>query len=230
MRRADRLFEIIQYLRSRQLTTAKWLAEKLEVCERTVYRDIQHLIATGVPIDSEAGVGYVLRKEYDLPPLMFDFDEIISLVIGSKMATSLGGEIKHHAERALSKLNSTLPSKQQQQLGNIKVYSPMIKNPDLGNMISKINYAIIHRYILMIEYQKLNQEEKQIRSICPLGIFFWHEKWTLVAWCLLRNDFRHFRIDRILSYHLTDEHFTLRKEQQLTHYFSLVNADPKHFT
>ena len=85
MRRADRLFQIVQYLRGGRLVTARRLAERLEVSERTIYRDIADLMATGVPIDGEAGVGYVMRAGFDLPPLMFTRDEIVALVAGAQM-------------------------------------------------------------------------------------------------------------------------------------------------
>ena len=97
MRRADRLFEIIQILRRRNLTRARDLAQKLEVSERTIYRDVQDLMASGVPIDGEAGVGYVLRKGFDLPPLMFDEQEIEALVLGevARAVLACGGDQSH---------------------------------------------------------------------------------------------------------------------------------------
>ena len=91
MRRADRLFAIVQYLRGRRLTTAAQLAQWLEVSESTVYRDVADLAASGVPIDGEAGVGYRIRAGFDLPPLMFNFDEIDALVIGARFVESWGG-------------------------------------------------------------------------------------------------------------------------------------------
>ena len=91
MRRADRLFEIVQYLRGRRLTTAAQLAQWLEVSERTIYRDIADLAASGVPIDGEAGVGYRLHPHFDLPPLMFNYEEIDALVMGARFVESWGG-------------------------------------------------------------------------------------------------------------------------------------------
>ncbi|MEE9264479.1 MAG: HTH domain-containing protein, partial [Vicinamibacteria bacterium] len=90
MRRADRLFQIVQMLRRRRLTTAAQLAERLEVSERTVYRDIRDLSASGVPILGEAGVGYRLGKDFDLPPLMFSGEEVQALVLGARMVESWG--------------------------------------------------------------------------------------------------------------------------------------------
>lgn len=220
MRRADRLFQIIQFLRSRRLTTASWLAEKLEVSERTIYRDMQDLISTGVPIDSEADIGYVLHKDYDLPPIMFDLDELTSLVIGARMAISLGGKTKANAEKALSKLHSAMPHKQQRQMDNIQIYFPSIAHIQYGTMIDLLNQAICQKRVVTISYQKPQDTESHTRAIYPLGIFFWSDKWTMVAWCLLKNDFRHFRLDRIKHYQLTDQTFTLDQHQTLAAFFS----------
>lgn len=102
MRRADRLFQIVQYLRGGRLTTAARLAETLEVSERTIYRDIADLQASGVPIDGEAGVGYVMRNGYDLPPLMFTRDEIVALVAGARLIRAWGGADRAHRAAARS--------------------------------------------------------------------------------------------------------------------------------
>ena len=111
MRRADRLFQIVQSLRGgRLVTAAKTLAERLEVSERTIYRDIADLQSTGVPIDGEAGVGYVMRSGYDLPPLMFTRDEIVALVAGIRMVKSWGGiSMARAAAEALVKIELVLP-------------------------------------------------------------------------------------------------------------------------
>jgi predicted DNA-binding transcriptional regulator YafY len=91
MRRADRLFQIVQYMRGGRLVTARKLAERLEVYECTIYRDIADLQSTGVPIDGEAGIGYILRRGFDLPPLMFTGDEVAALVAGARMVRAWGG-------------------------------------------------------------------------------------------------------------------------------------------
>ncbi|XKM14185.1 YafY family protein [Orbaceae bacterium ac157xtp] len=225
MRRADRLFQIIQFLRGRRLTTAQWLAERLEVSERTIYRDMQDLILSGVPIDSEAGVGYVLHKDYNLPPLMFDKEEIASLVIGTKMACALGGKTQRNAESALSKLYSVLPKKQQQNIDDIKVFTPNFGYKNYGLMIEVFHLAISQKSVIQLHYQKKEDTVPISRKIYPLGLFFWFDKWTLVAWCLLRNDFRHFRLDRIFDYQLTDQNYELTDEQTLNKFFSIATSN-----
>src|SRR5262245_3605323 len=107
MRRADRLFQIIELLRGRRLTTARTLAERLEVSERTIYRDVRDLMLSGVPIEGEAGVGYALRKGFDLPPLMFDREELDALVLGARFVQAWGGsDLSEAARRALFKIEA----------------------------------------------------------------------------------------------------------------------------
>jgi predicted DNA-binding transcriptional regulator YafY len=112
MRRADRLFEIIQLLRRMKLARARDLAEKLEVSERTIYRDVRDLMASGVPIEGEAGVGYVLRGGYDLPPLMFDKQEIEALVLGVRIVESWAdAELAEAAGNVIAKVEAVIPER-----------------------------------------------------------------------------------------------------------------------
>ncbi len=130
MRRADRLFQIIQYLRSRRVTTAKWLAEALEVSERTIYRDIQDLAASGTPIEGEAGVGYVLRKGYNLPPLMFNKDEIAALTLGARLVKSWADpKLASAAEQVLSKVETVLPNHRKTDLHEARLFAPLTLIP-----------------------------------------------------------------------------------------------------
>lgn len=225
MRRADRLFEIIQLLRNRNLTTAKWLSERLEVSERTIYRDIQDLMSCGVPIDSAAGMGYVLHKDYDLPPLMFNLPEITSMIIGIKMAISLGGKVTQSAEKALSKINNVLPQELKNTFQDTHIYTPpFYEKESAGDIIMQLNEAIQQKKAIEIHYQKPTQEIADIRTIYPLGIFFWKDRWTLAAWCTLRDDFRHFRIDRMFHVKPLESIFKLEKHQTLQAFFKSVSA------
>jgi biotin operon repressor len=125
MRRADRLFEIVQYLRGRRLTTAAQLAQWLEVSERTIYRDIADLAASGVPIDGEAGVGYRLHPHFDLPPLMFDYEEIDALVMGARFVESWGGpRLAHAARGALVKIAAALPEQKRAAVQESRLFAP----------------------------------------------------------------------------------------------------------
>lgn len=205
MRRADRLFQIVQYLRNRRLTTAKWLAEKLEVSERTIYRDIQDLMLSGVPIEGEAGVGYVLRRGFDIPPIMFTKDEIEALVIAARLAkTWAGTKLARSTELALDKIEAVLPDNLKAELAKPRLYTPGISNNhSTSALLDDIREAVNAKHIIHIEYLSL-KDEVSSRELKPLGLFFWGKVWTLASWCELRKSYRSFRVDRIQSIRITD--------------------------
>ncbi len=199
MRRADRLFQIVQYLRGGRLTTARMLADRLEVSERTIYRDIADLIGSGVPIDGEAGVGYLMRDGYDLPPLMFTHKEITALVAGARLIKAWGGaEMAAAAEEALVKINAVLPDRDRVHAEAVPVHS--VSSPELSDAvrekIDRIEAACDTRLRLSLDYADAEGSETT-RIIRPLGLWFWGKVWTIVGWCELREDFRMFRLDRI---------------------------------
>jgi predicted DNA-binding transcriptional regulator YafY len=209
VRRADRLFQIVQYLRGRRLTTAFWLADKLEVSARTIYRDIQDLMCSGVPIEGEAGVGYVLRRGFDIPPLMFTKDEIEALVIGARMVkTWSGSRLARSAEFALDKIEAVLPVHLKDELEKPRIFVPDYhSNSHAASLFDDIREAInLHQYIL-IEYIS-GKDKKTERELRPLGMFFWGQVWTLAAWCELRQAYRNFRVDRVVQLSLLDKHFS----------------------
>ncbi|MDA9207927.1 YafY family transcriptional regulator [Octadecabacter sp.] len=199
MRRADRLFQIVQYLRGGRLLTAATLAERLEVTKRTIYRDVADLIGSGVPIEGEAGVGYVMRAGYDLPPLMFNSDEIVALVAGARMIRAWGGaQMAAAAEEALVKIEAVLPEDARAKAVSVPVHALPMGNlsDEVRGLIDHIETAADSSIRLDIEYA----DEKGVSSsrvIRPLGLWFWGKVWTVVGWCELRNDFRMFRLDRI---------------------------------
>ncbi len=198
MRRADRLFQIVQHLRGGRLVTAAQLAERLEVSARTIYRDIADLQASGVPIDGEAGVGYVLRTGFELPPLMFTRDEIVALVAGARLIRAWGGAaMARAAEEALIKIETVLPDAERDRARQVEIHA--IANemtPALRTRLDEVEAAIEERRRLAIAYADAEQRTSD-RVVRPLGLWFWGKVWTLVAWCELRDDFRMFRVDRI---------------------------------
>lgn len=198
MRRADRLFEIIQWLRSRRITTAQWLAERLEVSERTIYRDIRDLMTSGVPIEGEAGVGYALRKGFDLPPLMFNRDELAALNLGAQIIKSWADpELAAAAERVLSKIEVILPEELKHKIQNTRMYSPMVRlNPEVARALAALRLAIDQQFKVHFDYRREDGEASQ-RTVWPLGLYFWGNVWTLASWCELRESFRNFRLDRM---------------------------------
>ncbi|QPC85837.1 WYL domain-containing protein [Mesorhizobium sp. NBSH29] len=200
MRRADRLFQIVQHLRGGRLVTAHKLAGWLEVSERTIYRDIADLQSTGVPIDGEAGVGYMMREGFDLPPLMFTRDEIVALVAGARMVRAFGGvTMARAAEEALVKIGAVLPDSEKDRIARTEIHAPMyVVNDASRAAIDVIERAIEKRQVLAIDYRD-EAGRGSMRNCRPLGLWFWGKVWTLIAWCELRDDFRTFRIDRIAS-------------------------------
>jgi predicted DNA-binding transcriptional regulator YafY len=208
MRKADRLFRIVQELRGRRLTTARQLADWLQVSERTIYRDIADLGASGVPVEGEAGVGYRLRAGFDVPPLMFTFAEIEAITAGARMLQSWGGnKIAEAARSALTKIAGAVPEEKRIAMERTRLFAPGIPaQVALRATFDAINTAIGERRVLDMSYQDAVAKPSR-RSVRPLALFFWGGTWTLAAWCELREDFRMFRIDRIKALGLTEERF-----------------------
>lgn len=198
MRRADRLFQIIWIMRGRRLVTAAQLAERLEVSERTIYRDVADLQRSGVPILGEAGVGYELRAGFDLPPLMFDRDEIVALVVGARLVRAWGGlKMAKSAQEALEKIEAVLPERERNRAAGVEVHAIGWEMDDTTReRLDFLEQAISARDRVVLDYVDASEQSTQ-RAIRPLGMWFWGKVWTLVAWCELRDDFRMFRVDRM---------------------------------
>ena len=202
MRRTDRLFEIIQILRSETRSiTANEIASRLEVSVRTIYRDIQTLQAMRTPIEGEAGVGYLMRQGYDLPALNFSVDEIEAIVVGLSLISRTGDiGLQKAASRVSEKIDLVRNRVESLQVSDWGVPAPETVNPET------LRTAIRDEQKLFIHYSDENQAESK-RSILPIAIIYYVETIVLVAWCELREDFRHFRIDRMINYTLLDSYF-----------------------
>src|SRR5689334_12916712 len=209
MRRADRLFQIVNALRRRRTaTTAAHLADRLGVSERTVYRDIRDLILTGTPIDGEAGVGYRIRPGYDLPPLMFDRDEIQALVLGARIVRQFGDPALAQASDAiLGKVAAILPKDLAHLVAETRLYVPSrIGAGRSAAALAVAREAVVAKRKLELDYATADGVATS-RIVRPLGIFFWGRTWTLAAWCELRADFRNFRLDRVAASTILDQAF-----------------------
>ena len=208
MRRAERLFQIVQWIRGRRLTQALWLATRLEVSLRTVYRDIAELQIQGVPIDGEAGVGYRMRAGFDLPPLMFTTQEAKALVASVRLAQPrLDTVLAHAADSALAKILSVLPPAARAAAESMAVYAP-VGSIDAATRarLATLREAIENHQVVRIQYVDLKGEETE-RRLRPLGVFNWDAVWTLAAWCEWREGFRSFRVDRIADIAALEEQF-----------------------
>ena len=208
MRRAERLFHLVQLIRGRSLSTASFLAERLEVSQRSVYRDVADLMAQGVPIEGEAGVGYRMRTGFDLPPLMFTKDEAQALVASVRLAQPrLDAALARQAEGALSKILAVLPPVARAAAESLAIYAPPV-GPDEATRqrLEVLRVAAEARHKLRLQYIDL-KDVRSDRSVRPLGCFYWGAVWTLAAWCESRQAFRNFRVDRITQLQVLEERF-----------------------
>jgi predicted DNA-binding transcriptional regulator YafY len=198
VRRADRLFQIVQYLRGRRLTTARQLAQWLQVSERTVYRDVRDLSLSGVPVEGEAGVGYRLSHGFDLPPIMFSLDEVEALVAGARMVEAWGGPaLAGHARTAISKIALALPKARREEIERTRLFALNFHvPPSAAANLETVRQAILQRRKLRVSYRD-SAERASERTLGPLAVYFWGASWTLAAWCESRRDFRNFRLDRM---------------------------------
>lgn len=206
MRRADRLFQIIQILRGGRVVTAATLAAELEVSERTIYRDVRDLIGSGVPVEGEAGVGYMLSHGFELPPLMFTPEEIETLVLGARMVESWAGPaFARRARSVLAKAESALPEELRDRLREVDLYAPGFHvKAELTRNLDPIRQALSEQRKLRFDYENRGGEATS-RTIRPLGLYFWGKAWTALGWCELREDFRNFRPDRMTGLEVLDE-------------------------
>jgi predicted DNA-binding transcriptional regulator YafY len=225
MRRADRLFRIVQLLRSGRLQTARNLAEKLQVSHRTIYRDVQDLQLSGVPIAGEAGVGYTLRRDFDIPPLMFDREEISALVLGARMVEAWGGnELTAAANRALRKIEAVLPPNLRENIDDVLLYAPGLRAPaEVRRKLDEMHTAAQKRRVVLLAYAR-EDGQPSVRRVRPLALYFWGGVWTLTSWCEMRDDFRSFRVDRIQRAEVLEETFTPKPGQTLADFLKRVRA------
>ncbi len=210
MRRADRLFQLIQILRraSHPVTAAR-LAEELEVSKRTVYRDIADLAGQRVPVEGEAGSGYTLSADFDMPALMFTSDELEALLLGAELVSRLpDATLANNAQDALTKILSALPDR----LARAVTSSAVAVRPDIEPTQQPdtrlIRVAIRQGKKLRLRYQSV-QGEISARVVWPVVLGYDLERCLLIAWCETRSDFRHFRADRIEEISILEEKIPL---------------------
>jgi predicted DNA-binding transcriptional regulator YafY len=212
LRRADRLFDIVRILRgARQPVTAASIADELEVTARTVYRDIATLQARRIPIEGAAGIGYVLRRGFELPPLMFTEDEAEAIAVGVRLLARTGDPgLQKAAESVLSKVTLVVPDPLREYLSTAPVYvsksgAPVPAQRDLPTTIRR---AIRDNRKMRIAYRDEQGQETR-RVIQPFAVAYYVEATLVCAWCELRNEIRHFRTDRVVSAEVLVEGFTI---------------------
>ncbi|MBW8778745.1 MAG: YafY family transcriptional regulator [Burkholderiales bacterium] len=225
MRRADRLFRLVQLLRGRRLSTAAWLADKLEVSMRTVYRDVADLQGQGVPIEGEAGVGYRLAGGFDLPPLMFTTLEAQALVASVRLAQSrLDRSLALAAEDALGKIIGVLSPAARAAAEALPLYSaPWGTDRTSIERLGQLRDAAMGRRRIRFDYEDA-QGAATSRTARPLGCYHWESVWTLAAWCEHRTAFRSFRIDRMRTLDVLEEVFRDEPGRTLPDFLRLIRS------
>ncbi|MFO1075107.1 MAG: YafY family protein [Geminicoccaceae bacterium] len=199
MRRAERLFQIIQILRRhRRPVTAEALAAELEVSPRTVYRDMAELIGQRVPIEGAAGLGYVLRDGFDLPPLMFGEDELEALLLGARIVESWADPALGRAARdVLAKIAAVLPPGLQARVASLSLTAPPTdRRPEVAIDVARLRRWVREERKVELGYLDLAGRTSR-RVVRPMTLTFFPPVWLLLGWCELRQDFRSFRLDRI---------------------------------
>ncbi|WP_243317662.1 helix-turn-helix transcriptional regulator [Geothrix paludis] len=205
MRRADRLFQIVQLLRRDRISTAAKLARELGISERTLYRDIADLMASGVPIESEAGVGYSLPRHFDLPPFMFNAEEAEALLLGARVAAAWGDpSLRTAAESLLRKVEAVLPPGRRTTLSDLPFLVPDFHvPPETARFLGDLRQGLREQRRVRITYARADGTGS-VRVVQPLGVIFWGYRWHLAAWCELREALRTFRVDRIQASELLE--------------------------
>jgi predicted DNA-binding transcriptional regulator YafY len=198
LRRADRLFRLVQLLRARRFATGEQIAGELGVSKRTVYRDVADLQSSGVPIQGEAGVGYRLERGYELAPLIFTSEEIAGLVLGARIVTAWGdSELAAAVASAMTKVEAVLPEALRRLVLETPLFAPGVPVASaMAGEVALLRRAIGESRLVHFRYGREDGTESE-RDVRPLGLYFWGRKWTLAAWCELRADYRTFRPDRM---------------------------------
>jgi len=235
MNRLDRLSAILIQLQSKKVVRAQEIADRFKISLRTVYRDVHSLEEGGIPIIGEAGVGYSIMDGYRLPPVMFTKEEATAFLMAEKILDKYTDSYNAGIYRsALYKIKAVLRTTEKDFISAIDDTIMVLKNTHQPHSeseetasLQKILAAINEKKVLSITYNTIYSNEKTNRCIEPIGIFLQNSHWYLIAWCRLRNDYRNFKTDRILSQQSTDETFTTQhlslagylertsKEQQL---------------
>lgn len=221
-RRADRLFRLVAELRGRRLAVrGHELAEALEVSLRTVYRDIADLMASGVPIEGEAGVGYRLDPGFELPPVMFTRDEVQALIVGGQMVQAFTDPgLAAAAQSAETKIRAILDDTALRMVETQPYNVPVMPgDDDLRRRHGIIRTATESRRKLRLDYAD-KEGTPSLRTVWPLGIFGWTGRWTLLAWCESRDDYRNFRFDRVRDLAMLEETYPVRADRSTAHYMA----------
>ncbi len=222
MNRLIRLTAIVTQIQSKRIVTAQTLADRFEISLRTVYRDVKAIQDAGIPIGSEAGVGYFFVDGYRLPPVMFTEDEANALITADKLVQQKNEKsLTKNYTSALIKIKSVLKNQQKEKIElldeRISADNKYVINPK-SDYLSKIQLGITNFFQLQLNYRSIYKNELTQRTVKPLALYFTENDWILIAFCTLRNDYREFRLDKIELLQLTQQKFDHFTEFNLSQY------------
>lgn len=225
MNRIDRLFGILVLLQSKKYVTAEAIGEKFGISVRTVYRDVKALCEQGIPVSFEQHRGYFIVQGYFLPPVSFSFEEASALLLMENLVYGFADRSVHkNYSSSLNKIKAVLKSSQKEKLDalakNIKLQLPSCINNDF-DYLTILQDAISAKTIVEMEYQN-NKSEISKRVIEPIGLIFYAFSWHVIGWCHVRQDYRDFKIVRILKLKKTEQSFTKQDHVSLNDYMKLL--------
>lgn len=230
MNRIDRLHAILTHLQSKRKVTAQEMADRFNISLRTVYRDVKALDESGVPVIGEAGTGYTIMDGYRLPPVMFTQEEASALLLGAKLAERFtDGSVKRHFQSALFKIKAVLRSPDKEYVDSLTEHIEILTRyaPDSDSpqqYLSVLQQAIVHKKTVLVHYRSNEKEETTRRRVEPIGLLHYGSAWHLIGWCHLRNDYRDFRLTRMLAVNLEEMTFDPGSHPSIREYIDRLRA------
>jgi predicted DNA-binding transcriptional regulator YafY len=227
MNRLDRLTAILIQLQTKRWVTSNEIANRFDISQRTVYRDIRSLEEAGIPIGAEAGRGYYLVEGFRLPPVMFTRAEAGALLVAEKLVQKFADvSVNKNITTAIDKIKAVLPEKEKYAVEDLDERVAVFHSKITGNSeypneyISTIQQALVEKKCISLSYHAFHSQEKtKNRIVDPLGLVFYSQAWHLIGFCKMRQDMRDFRVDRIQQLFITDEYATEKKRGDLNAYF-----------
>lgn len=230
MNRIDRLNAILIHLQSKKRVTAQQIADRFEISVRSVYRDVKALQESGVPVIGDAGIGYSIMDGYRLPPVMFTAEEGSALLIAGKFAERFTDPVmEKQFANALFKIKSVLRGTDKDHIEqleeNILVYSKNTEPKDAheNRYLYDLQYAVVQKKAIHIEYYTPSNDKKTERTVEPIGLCYYAQSWHCIGWCKLRNDYRDFKLSRMLRLSVTDTFFHNKKHPSIREYMDRIS-------
>ena len=224
--RLSRLTAILILLQTKRLITAAEIAEKFNISKRTAYRDVKALEAAGVPIFTEEGKGYQLLDGFNLPPIMFTEKEANALITAANfISRNKDNSIVEEHNNAITKIKSVLRYSKKDKanlLSERVAFIQNLKSETTSSHLSTLQLTITNLNLIKIEYHSINKDDFTNRILEPLALYHTQENWILIAWCRTRDDYREFRLDRILDLKILEENFVSRQFDMLQYF---INPD-----